>query len=243
MLHIQDNIAPFIGGLSVVLNFISILVPWLSFGANSPSQRILNQLTPATESTGSIYLYQTLGCTKYVDSVAPTSPQATCALITTGNLPQSLAYMKDASNVAMAFTILSLITNVISLFFMSLVAVKRLTLIFDENGAYRARLIIVGSNLTVMVFNIISFGTFAGIFNAKFGLNTDAPLIGFGGTQNRSWGYGGGFGLSIVVTIISSVITVTEYLHKRDQETINTITNPMNPHPPPRSTQTHLEGV
>jgi hypothetical protein len=191
----------------------------------------MGQTIPASDNTGSIYLYQTIGCTKYVNSVLPTSAQAICSLITTGNLPSVLGYMKDASNVAIAFTILSLLVNIISLFFMCLIALKKLSMVFSEEGAYKVRYCIVGSNLIVMLFNTIAFASFSGLFNAKFQLNTDAMMIGFGGAQNRSWSYGGGFGLSIVVSILTGCIAVAEYLHKRDQGHLNTMMNPMNPHP------------
>lgn len=240
MIYIPDSIFPFMGGGQVALNLISILTPWLVFTANTPGQSNFGQTIPASDNSGSIYLYQTLGCTKYTNAVAATSPQGICSLITISNLPETLGYMRDAANTGIAFTILSLVSNVISLTFIYLAAAKKLHILFDENG-HKVRYFIVGSNIAVVMFNVIAFSTFSGIFNAKFQMNTDGLLIGFAGTQNRTWNYGGGFGLSIVVAILSAFIAISESLHKRDQDkNNNTIINPMNPLP---QSQTRQEGV
>ncbi len=226
---LENSAVFYVNGLSWLLNFISILVPWVSFSANTPSQRVFNQLVPGTESTGSIYLYQTLGCAKYVDAVADNQAQASCSLITTGNLPQMLGYMKDVSNVGMAFTILSLVANTISVTTTYLFSTegKGLETVFGEQPFYRARYTVLGTNSIVFVFNSIAFGVFSALMNAKFVLNTDGLLIGFSGTQNRTWNYGGGFGLSIVVTLLSGGLFVHRYIRKQGPETKNVIANPM----------------
>jgi hypothetical protein len=224
---LENSAVFYVNGLSWLLNFISILVPWVSFSANTPSQRVFNQLVPGTESTGSIYLYQTLGCAKYVDAVADNQAQATCSLITTGNLPQMLGYMKDSNNVAIAFTILSLFANSISLVTTYLFSKEGLETIFGEQPFYRARYTVLITNSIVFVFNSVAFGVFSALINTKFVLNTDGLLIGFNGTQNRTWNYGGGFGLSIVVTLLSGGLFVHRYIRKQGPETKNVIANPM----------------
>lgn len=98
---------------------------------------------------------------------------------------------------------------------------------FDDQPHYKVRLTLIITNTIVLLFNIIAFATFSGIMNSKFNVNTDGLLIGIVGNERRSWNYSGGFGLSIVVSILSTYTSITEYLWNDDTSTMVTVKNPM----------------
>jgi hypothetical protein len=224
-----------VNSVSILLNLISILVPWLSFSATSPSQ-----VTFSSTNTGSIYLYQTVGCSTYTDSVPSNVVKGSCSLITISNLPDTLSYIKNAANVGLAFTILSLFTNIFSGFIEYLSAFNKTSLIpmkLSFLGHINTPILL---NSLIMIFNIIAFSSFSALINSNFNMNTDGMVLGFGGTTNRSWNYGGGFGLSIVVYMLSTVIFIGKFIQKNRMKSDEnkTILNPMIPPPEVRPENT-----
>ena len=217
----------FVNTVSAGFNLLAILLPWLTFSANTPSQRMGMQILPATKNTGSMYLYQTLGCSEYVDDIASNVARGACSLITTGNLPQMLGYMKNAMNVGLAFTILSFLANLVSFVIVYYKVSDKLDALLGEQSFQKGRYAIVTTNSMILVFNCIAFGSFSGLINMNFNVNSDGFLIGFGGLQDRTWVYGAGFGFSIVVAILSGCIVGAELLHKRDAEKQTHVANPM----------------
>ena len=217
----------YVGALSLSLNFISILIPWLTTYGYTPEIRVGNSITPATDCNGAIFLYQINSCVKYLGTMPDIVAQGYCIHWSTGNIANAFNYIKDASNVGMAFTILSLFVNLISMYTLYLRKINMLNKVLGDQPQYKAKLTLIITNIIVIVFNLIAFSTFAGIINSKFDLNTDGTRMGFAGTQQRSWTYSGGFALSIIVFLSSTYTVITEYVANDDTDTVANVKNPM----------------
>jgi hypothetical protein len=69
--------------------------------------------------------------------------------------------------------------------------------------------------------------------NSKFNLDRDGVVLGFQGLNNKKWNYGGGFALSIIVFILSSLnIVLVNHLNKNTDFSVNVPNiNPLTQNP------------
>jgi hypothetical protein len=205
-----------LNSVSLLFNLLSIFLPWISFTGETASQRVFNQLIPGTQNTGSVYLFQTVGCTKLIDGPS-TAIQKSCTLIELSYLPDTVSYLYTASNVAISFMSISLPFNLLCLLFSYARAYNKGLVFYERMETFqRHPWAIRGLCIAVWICSVISFSSYSGVIGQKFNINTDGAILGFGGAQNRRWLYGGGFALCTLTAILSMMIVFVDLRAPRE---------------------------
>jgi hypothetical protein len=219
--------------LSFLFNIISVFTPWIVYSATTPSKTILGQTFPGASNSGYLYLYESVGCT-HKDYVLYTNEfKNVCSMIMIHDLPKPVSYITEASSYTLSFMCTVLIMNFISICLAYLRAVDIIVMIPEKLWCLKDEYLVIIITVLNALFQITSFGIYIGFMNSKFNMDIDAPLIGFQGTENKMWYYGGGFGLCITTFIFNLFVIILEIIAIRkvrtnDHTVVSITRNPLD---------------